>query len=139
VNTRDSDPRVSLLRTCLWPIVRHGAASSRGSAIGAALVVPTGAARGQTKRGAERTPPSWVAARYQKLWLRTNAPAAARRGQVAWTSNRVKIEDMDQMRRCRHRSRALQPPPPGVFDGVGASEGGPARPTCMNTTRPNVK
>jgi hypothetical protein len=98
VNTSDSRSRgyYSCCACCGPSSSRRGFLAGLG-ALGAASVVPTVAARGQTKPALIDTHLHFYPPEYQKLWLdyedARKQPHFS--GQVAWTRSKV-IEDMDR-------------------------------------------
>src|SRR5260370_25945475 len=98
VSTRDSRSRgYRSCCTCCGPSSSRRAFLAGLGALSAALVVPTVAARGQTKPALIDTHLHFYPPEYQKLWLdyedARKQPHFS--GQVAWTRNKL-IEDMDR-------------------------------------------
>src|SRR5260370_23729843 len=127
VNTRDSRSRgYHSCCTCCGPSSsRRGFLAGLG-ALGAALVVPTVAACGQTKPALIDTHLHFYPPEYQKLWLdyedARKQPHFS--GQVAWTrSKRTWIKMAYVQASCR------SPPPPacGSTSGQRKRAGSPAR------------
>src|SRR5258705_3693689 len=130
VNTRDSRSRgYHSCCTCCGPSSsRRGFLAGLG-ALGAALVVPTVAARGQTKPALIDTHLHFYPPEYQKLWLdyedARKQPHFPR--QVAWTRRKVN-QDMDQSG-VRAGIRSL-PSTPGRWVGPRPAEAGRHHSTC---------
>jgi predicted TIM-barrel fold metal-dependent hydrolase len=130
VNTRDSRSQgYHTCCTCCGPTSsRRGFLAGLG-ALGAASVVPTFAARGQTKQALIDTHLHFYPPEYQKLWLDYEDARKQPHfpGQVAWTRNRV-IEDMD-LNGVRAGILSLASTP-GVWFDLGPSEAGRLARAC---------
>ena len=130
MNTRDSKPReYHSCCTCCGPSSsRRGFLAGLG-ALGVASVVPTVAARGQTKPTLIDTHLHFYPPEYQKLWLDYEDARKQPHfpGQVAWTRSKV-VEDMD---RNGIRAGILSlASTPGVWFDVGPAEAGRLARAC---------